>query len=39
MEEKTSADHLLVELCHRLLKGNIPGFVCFTEFLQDLQER
>lgn len=39
IENKTSADHLLVELCHHLLKRNIPGLVCFTEFLQDLQER
>lgn len=39
MDNKTSADHLLVELCHHLLKRNIPGFICFTEFLQDLQEK
>lgn len=34
-----SADHLLVEVGHHLLKYNISGLVRFAEFLQHLQRR
>lgn len=37
MDHEISAHHLLVELCHHLLKHNISGLIGFAKFLQDLR--
>lgn len=39
IHHELSADHLLVELCHHLLKHNISGLIGFAKFLQDLRDK